>query len=125
MQQLRGVIAARRETLNLGKPAEVRTDFPVNQAGTSAKWYEEYPTHTDPVTGKSAEVSTDIYSYDPATDKRGAPIDKNSAEYKTAHDALWVLRDKYTPKAIVMLPLCSVDWSLGHEREPLERNLRK
>lgn len=79
------VLAARDETISqkgfMNFSKEVRTDFPVKQADGSSKWYEEFPTKTDAVSGKSLLKENELYKYDPKTDKRAEPINKDSAEY--------------------------------------------
>ncbi len=107
MEEGNGVLAARNESFK-GFHKVVSTDFPVKQEDGSNKWYEEFPTKTDPITGKSAVIETDLYKFDLLSGKRSEPISKDSAEYKAAHEALWVLRDRFTPKAIVMLPSCEI-----------------
>ena len=102
------VLAARNETFKLtGK--DVSTDFPVKQADGKVNWYEEYPTKTDPVTGKTLLQQNDLYPYNPETKQREQQaISRDSNEYKQANEALAVLRAKYTPKAILELPSCVV-----------------
>lgn len=85
---------------------EVRTDFSVTDQSGKKSWYEEFPTRTDPLSGKSADYWVDIYHYDPQSDRRSEPLAKDSPEYKLAHEQLWSLRDKYTPKVIIELPSC-------------------
>lgn len=106
LDELHNTIAARNVKMNGVASTEVRTDFSVNQADGSAKWYEEFPTKTNPLTGKSKKEDTDLFEYDPASDKRGRQLAKDSDEYKQAHDSLWVLRDKFTPLVILTLPKC-------------------
>ena len=106
LDELHNVLAARNTSMGSLFHVDVRTDFPLKQEDGTNKWYEEFPTHTNLKTGKSDRLDTDLYEYDPTTDKRGRQLPKDSEEYKAAHDALWVLRDRFTPKVILNLPRC-------------------
>lgn len=102
------ILAARNETFKGLSHKEVSTDFPVKQADGSSKWYEEFPTKTDLLSGKSLLKQNDLYRYDPKTHERGEAINKDSAEYKQANESLAVLRAKYTPLEIIKLPSCEI-----------------
>jgi len=109
------VLAARNETIN-GFQRATSTDFPVKQSDGSSKWYEEFPTKTDVLSGKSLLKDNELFRYDPKTDARGTAISKDSDEYKQANDSLAVLRAKYTPLAILELPACQINHQIDRGR---------
>ena len=98
---------------------EVRTDFPLTDEKGKKSWYEEFPTRTDPYTGKSVDYFVDIYRYDPNKDSRGEQLDKGSAEYAAAHEELWKIRSIYTPNVVLELPTCRKGMDLRNNESEL------
>lgn len=102
------VIAARTTDFGLHWP-RTRTDFFVQQKDGTLKNYEENPTPFSSLFPSKAEKTGPLFEYDPKTDSKGKALDSASNEQIEAHNALYALRAKFTPKVIAELPACPKD----------------